>query len=51
MTLAEVADYLQKPKSWVYENWSVVGIPFKRVGNQLRCRPADLENWLDNLAS
>ncbi|MEU5306019.1 helix-turn-helix domain-containing protein [Streptomyces noursei] len=47
MTLDEVANYLNKPKGWVYGNWKAVGIPFRHVGNQLRCRPSDLENWLD----
>ncbi|UED88205.1 helix-turn-helix domain-containing protein [Streptomyces profundus] len=47
LTLDEVADYLGKPKGWVYANWRVAGIPFKRIGNQLRCRPTDLEQWID----
>lgn len=51
MSLADVADYLKKPKGWVYENWMRLGIPFRKVGNQLRCRPRDLENWLDSKAS
>ncbi|RKN12946.1 DNA-binding protein [Streptomyces radicis] len=51
MTLTEVATYLHKPSGWVYENWRSEGIPFKRVGNQLRCRFSDLEKWLDRQAA
>ncbi|MFJ4093471.1 helix-turn-helix domain-containing protein [Kitasatospora sp. NPDC089913] len=48
MSVAEVAAYLQKPKSWVYAQWKSEGIPFRRVGSHLRCRPTDLEMWIDN---
>lgn len=47
MSLDEVARYLAVPKSWVYGNWKGRGIPFKKVGNALRCRPSDLDEWLD----
>ncbi|MCJ0870292.1 helix-turn-helix domain-containing protein [Streptomyces sp. AP-93] len=47
MSLDEVATYLAKPKSWVYANWRSQGIPFKKVGNGLRCRRGDLSDWLD----
>lgn len=46
----DVAKYLAKPKSWVYGNWRSQEIPFKRVGNALRCRLADLNEWLDRQA-
>ncbi|WP_236246509.1 helix-turn-helix domain-containing protein [Streptomyces sp. CC210A] len=46
----EVAAYLDKPKSWVYGNWRSLGIPFKKVGNVLRCRPSELSEWLDQQA-
>ncbi|MFD4340239.1 helix-turn-helix domain-containing protein [Streptomyces anulatus] len=48
MTVAEVANFLDKPRSWVYENWRGEEIPFRKVGQALRCRPADLEKWLDS---
>ncbi|MEU4211188.1 helix-turn-helix domain-containing protein [Streptomyces sp. NPDC026206] len=47
MTVDEVADYLDVPESWVYGNWKTREIPFRKVGQSLRCRPADLERWLD----
>ncbi|MEU5427645.1 helix-turn-helix domain-containing protein [Streptomyces olivoreticuli] len=47
MSLDDVARYLAKPKSWVYGNWRSQGIPFKKVGSALRCRPTDLNEWLD----
>ncbi|BAJ32374.1 MULTISPECIES: helix-turn-helix domain-containing protein [Kitasatospora] len=47
MTVDEVANHLSRPKSWVYANWREAGIPFRRVGQALRCRPKDLEAWVD----
>ncbi|MFF3555311.1 helix-turn-helix domain-containing protein [Streptomyces tsukubensis] len=47
MTIEDVADYLKKPKSWVYSNWKSEEIPFRKVGQSLRCRPNDLDKWLD----
>ncbi|GHF63758.1 hypothetical protein GCM10010218_51440 [Streptomyces mashuensis] len=47
MTVGDVADYLSVPKSWVYDNWKRQTIPFRKVGQSLRCRPADLEKWFD----
>jgi excisionase family DNA binding protein len=51
LTLDEVAAYLDKPKGWVYANWKTEGIPFKRIGNQLRCRLRDLDDWIDQQAA
>ncbi|NEB88906.1 helix-turn-helix domain-containing protein [Streptomyces anulatus] len=51
MSLADVASYLGKPKSWVYGNWRAQGIPFKKIGTALRCRPQDLDCWLDRKGS
>lgn len=47
LTVAEVAEFLSKPRSWVYENWRDEQIPFRRIGQSLRCRPSDLDRWLD----
>ncbi|MDO0914399.1 helix-turn-helix domain-containing protein [Streptomyces sp. DT2A-34] len=47
MTVDDVADYLNKPRSFVYGNWKALGLPFKKVGQSLRCRPSDLDRWLD----
>ncbi|WP_275561006.1 helix-turn-helix domain-containing protein [Streptomyces sp. 5-6(2022)] len=47
MTVDDVAAYLGKPRSWVYGNWRREQIPFRKVGQALRCRPADLDRWLD----
>ncbi|MFD7014024.1 helix-turn-helix domain-containing protein [Streptomyces sp. NPDC059928] len=47
MSPDDVASYLAKPKSWVYGNWRSQRIPFMKVGNSLRCRRTDLDEWLD----
>ncbi|MEW1616333.1 MULTISPECIES: helix-turn-helix domain-containing protein [unclassified Streptomyces] len=51
MSLEDVAHFLGKPKGWVYGNWRAQGIPFKKVGAALRCRPRDLDQWLDRQGS
>ncbi|MGW2817574.1 helix-turn-helix domain-containing protein [Streptomyces sp. NPDC001415] len=43
----EVAAFLGVRKAWVYDNWRERQIPFRKVGQGLRCRPADLERWFD----
>ncbi|ANW19905.1 helix-turn-helix domain-containing protein [Streptomyces clavuligerus] len=48
LTVDDVAEYLGKPKGWVYANWKPRGIPFRKVGQALRCRPAALEEWVDD---
>lgn len=47
MTVDDVADYLNKPRCLVYGNWKAEQIPFRKVGQSLRCRPADLDRRLD----
>ncbi len=47
MTVDDVAEYLNVPKSWVYNNHKREGIPFVKVGQSLRCRMNDLAHWLD----
>ncbi|MFE0103815.1 helix-turn-helix domain-containing protein [Streptomyces sp. NPDC059009] len=47
MTVDDVADFLSVPKSWIYDNWKTEAIPFKKVGQALRCRPNDLDKWLE----
>jgi len=47
MTVDDVAAYLGKPRSWVYGNWRQEQMPFRKVGQALRCRPSDLDRWLD----
>ncbi|MFE7319171.1 helix-turn-helix domain-containing protein [Streptomyces sp. NPDC057555] len=43
----DVAKILQVPRSWVYGNWRMEGIPFRKIGQSLRCRPSDFEAWFD----
>ncbi|WP_438296778.1 helix-turn-helix domain-containing protein [Streptomyces sp. HUAS TT7] len=47
LTVDDVAEILVRPKSWVYSNHVREGIPFRKIGQALRCRPADLEKWID----
>ncbi|MFJ2033905.1 helix-turn-helix domain-containing protein [Streptosporangium sp. NPDC087985] len=47
MTVQDVADCLGIPKSRIYDNWKMWGLPFFRVGQQLRCDPADFRKWIE----
>lgn len=50
LTIDEVADYLQTPKSTLYSLRSDGRGPLsRRVGRSLRYRRADVESWLDSL--
>ena len=46
MTVQEVASVLCVPSSRVYDRWREWGLPMYRVGQQLRCDPAELEEWI-----
>ncbi|GAA0945897.1 helix-turn-helix domain-containing protein [Actinocorallia libanotica] len=48
LNVEEVSNYLGVRTSWIYDNWKAEGIPFLRIGGQLRARYADLERWLDS---
>jgi excisionase family DNA binding protein len=46
LSVSEVAEYLGIRQSWIYDNWRTEAIPFLRIGNQLRARRDDLDDWL-----
>jgi excisionase family DNA binding protein len=46
MTVRDVATVLGVPTSRVYDRWREWGLPMYRVGQQLRCDPAELEEWI-----
>ena len=48
LSVSEVAEYLGIRKSWIYDNWQNEAIPFFRIGNQLRARPTELDDWLNS---
>jgi excisionase family DNA binding protein len=48
MTVRDVASVLGVPTSRVYDRWREWGLPMYRVGQQLRCDPAELEEWIKN---
>jgi len=45
LTVADLARWLNKPKSWVYSN--VSSLPAFYVGRGLRFRRADVEAWFE----
>jgi excisionase family DNA binding protein len=48
LNVEEVANYLGVRTSWIYDNWKAKGIPFLRIGGQLRVRYGDLDAWLND---
>ncbi|NHC12575.1 helix-turn-helix domain-containing protein [Motilibacter sp. E257] len=49
LTVEDLASYIAKPKSWVYNN--VGDLPALRLGKQLRFRHQDVEEWLNRQAT
>ncbi|RMI46756.1 helix-turn-helix domain-containing protein [Streptomyces triticirhizae] len=45
-TVKDLAKFLDKPTSWVYENHAREKVPSYRIGQQLRFRPHEIEQWL-----
>jgi excisionase family DNA binding protein len=46
MTVREVAEVLGVPTSRVYDRWRDWQLPMYRVGQQLRCDPVELAEWI-----
>jgi excisionase family DNA binding protein len=46
LTIREVAELLGVPTSRVYDRWRDWRLPMYRVGQQLRCDPAELREWI-----
>ncbi|MQA86467.1 MAG: helix-turn-helix domain-containing protein [Streptosporangiales bacterium] len=48
MTIEEAAHVLNVPTSRAYDCWRQWELPMYRVGQQLRCDPAGLHQWINN---
>jgi len=46
-TTEEVAAFLNKPQSWVFQNAGPRGIPRYKVGNQWRYRLSEVAAWVE----
>jgi excisionase family DNA binding protein len=46
LTISEVANVLGKKPSFVYEQRLALGLPFIRLGRELRMQPSALQAWL-----
>jgi len=47
LTVAELASWLRKPRSWIYNRLTDLGIPHVRLGNHIRFKRSEVEAWLD----
>ena len=48
MTVEDLAAYLSKPKSWVYDNHRKASIPSCRIGQSIRFRRTAVDRWIDS---
>jgi hypothetical protein len=50
MSVEDLASYLRRPKSWVYDNHGPRGakIPSVKVGQAVMFRPHAVDRWLDS---
>jgi len=49
VTTEDVARHLGKPVSWIYNNAHRLGIPRVKIGNQLRYRLSEVDDWAESL--
>ncbi|WP_431915229.1 helix-turn-helix domain-containing protein [Nonomuraea jabiensis] len=47
LSVDEVAAYLGKPKSTIYNCWKSWGLKGHRIGRSLMFRKRDVETWID----
>ena len=47
MTVEELATWLRKPRSWIYNRIVDLGIPHYKIGNHIRFRLSEVQAWLD----
>ena len=47
LTVEELATWLRKPRSWVYNRLGDLGIPHYKIGNHIRFKLSEVERWLD----
>jgi hypothetical protein len=44
---AIAAEYLDRPVSWVHDNWRQLEMPAIRLGNRLAFRLSELDEWIE----
>jgi excisionase family DNA binding protein len=46
VTTDEVARFICKPKSWIYNNAEDLGMPIHRIGRQWRWKLSEVDTWV-----
>lgn len=46
VSTCEVAEFLGKPESWIYDKAGPLGMPRHRLGNHYRYRLSEVANWV-----
>ena len=49
-TITELANFLRKPKSWVYDNYRDL-FPYYKIGQQVRFDPAEVRAALRDVSA
>ncbi len=47
LTVAEAAEYLRVPKSWIYERTRNRSLPIRKLGNHIRIPRSEFLAWVD----
>ena len=48
-TIARLAEALNVPKSWIYDQTYRRKIPFRKIGGKLRFDPVEIDVWIESL--
>ncbi|NUM58137.1 MAG: helix-turn-helix domain-containing protein [Bdellovibrionaceae bacterium] len=51
LNIDQVAEFLQLPKSWIYERTRNNTIPHYKMGKYLRFKKSDLDTWISKNSS
>ena len=51
LTIEELSEVLQIPKSWIYERTRKNQIPYKKIGKYLRFHLSEVEEWINKEGS
>lgn len=51
LTIDQLAEKLQVPRSWIYERTRINSIPYKKLGKYLRFNELEIDDWIQSNCS